>query len=305
MEISFDSPGRLPSQTLFPHATKQQHLVMLNIFHSKCFVANQERMWLILNNRITKESPTVSGTDYHNLSSTESPAQREVDAPCLDSSQAWFCRDLWVSKAGESKEEADSATVNLRKRAELKEELQMPKDEPKPLELRQEPNVDSDANAGSDYDAMPDSDVPLAEIPAPVSISNSLFRPARILVNPRCVTTYAGVSHTQLALDLFGTERDETGPRGGIGKYVLEDWDGAPESFVCQEQRYVKNNHDMLLAIDILWQTNGREEGHENAKTTQLFHPRRVNTTHLAFDHLLELCCKEFRRTWCPCLSRF
>jgi hypothetical protein len=102
---------------------------------------------------------------------------------------------------------------------------------------RQAAELDYDANAGSDYDAMPDSDVPLADVPATrLSIPNSLFRPARILVNPRCVTTYAGVSHTQLALDLFGPERDNAGPEGGIGKYTLEDWDGAPESFVCQEQ---------------------------------------------------------------------
>ena len=38
----------------------------------------------------------------------------------------------------------------------------------------------------------------------------AVFLAARILVNPRCVTTYAGVSHTQLALDLFGPpDREE------------------------------------------------------------------------------------------------
>ena len=96
---------------------------------------------------------------------------------------------------------------------------------------------DYDANAGSDYDAMPDSDVPLADVPqARISIPNSLFRPARILVNPRCVTTYAGVSHAQLALDLFGPQIDNDGTEGGVGKYMLDDWDGAPDSFVCQEQ---------------------------------------------------------------------
>lgn len=41
------------------------------------------------------------------------------------------------------------------------------------------------------------------------ALKNSAFAPARILVNPRCVTTYAGVSHTQLALDLFGDDDDE------------------------------------------------------------------------------------------------
>jgi hypothetical protein len=44
------------------------------------------------------------------------------------------------------------------------------------------------------------------------------------------------VSHTQLALDLFGTEDDDEAQINAT-KYVLEDWDGAPESFVCQEQR--------------------------------------------------------------------
>jgi hypothetical protein len=74
--------------------------------------------------------------------------------------------------------------------------------------------------------------------PVHLSMPNSVFRPARILVNPRCPTTYAGVSHTQLALDLFGTGEDDA-LQAGVGKYVLEDWEGAPESFVCQEQRYV------------------------------------------------------------------
>ena len=123
---------------------------------------------------------------------------------------------------------------------------------------RQRPNrVDVDANAGSDFDAMPDSegDGDGGGSPADtgdstessdgdetfsddLAVPNNVFRPARILVNPRCVTTYAGVSHTQLALDLFGPEKDEDGPEARA-KYVLDDWDGAPESFVCQEQRYV------------------------------------------------------------------
>ncbi|KAG0659798.1 Cryptococcal mannosyltransferase 1 [Rhodotorula mucilaginosa] len=60
---------------------------------------------------------------------------------------------------------------------------------------------------------------------------------AKILVNPRCVTTYAGVSHTQLALDLFGSGEDrEPTPHEG-GKYELDEWRTAPESFVCQEMR--------------------------------------------------------------------
>jgi hypothetical protein len=118
-----------------------------------------------------------------------------------------------------------------------------------PIVVRQAAEIDADANAGSDYDAMPEDadadadtsqiDLPPAE-PAHLAIPNSVFRPARILVNPRCPTTYAGVSHTQLALDLFGTGDAPDGGAGGlVGKYVLEDWEGAPESFVCQEQRCV------------------------------------------------------------------
>lgn len=99
--------------------------------------------------------------------------------------------------------------------------------------------VDPDANVGSDYDAMPvedgGDDVPPPEFDR-VSIPNSVFRPARILVNPRCPTTYAGVSHTQLARDLFGEGDDDAVT--STGKYILDDWEGAPESFVCQEQRY-------------------------------------------------------------------
>lgn len=101
--------------------------------------------------------------------------------------------------------------------------------------------LDADANAGSDYDAMPVEDGG-EEVPAPAgntkfSIANSLYRPARILVNPRCPTTYAGVSHTKLARDLFGEgDSVDMEPAQG-GKYILDDWEGAPESFVCQEQR--------------------------------------------------------------------
>jgi hypothetical protein len=95
---------------------------------------------------------------------------------------------------------------------------------------------DADANAGSDYDA---SDLPV-DSPEPVleaklTAPNSVFEPARIMVNPRCVTTYAGVSHTQLALDLFGPpDRDE---ERRVRQDVLMDWESAPDTFVCQEQQ--------------------------------------------------------------------
>ncbi|KAK4056650.1 hypothetical protein OIO90_002202 [Microbotryomycetes sp. JL221] len=58
---------------------------------------------------------------------------------------------------------------------------------------------------------------------------------ARIMVNPRCVTTYAGVSHTKLALDLFGSS--EGNEPAKADKYVLDEWRTPPESFVCQEMR--------------------------------------------------------------------
>jgi hypothetical protein len=180
-----------------------------------------------------------AGTDYHNLTTSDPVVQRSSDAPCLDSSQAWFCRDLWVAKAKDGVEELDSANAPAKRKRDETEVEAIPQVEKTDPERRQALEKDPDANAGSDYDAMPDSeDVPLADItPARLSIPNSVFRPARILVNPRCVTTYAGVSHTQLALDLFGPEIEDVGPEGGRGKYILEDWEGAPGSFVCQEQR--------------------------------------------------------------------
>jgi hypothetical protein len=177
-----------------------------------------------------------AGTDFHNSSSHDPAPQRNPDAPCLDSSQSWFCRDLWINKAQESTQEQSTPNLNVRqKRDEPKAEFPLVREDTNAFAPRQAHQVDADADAGSDYDAMSDSDVPLADVPK-LSIPNSVFRPARIMVNPRCVTTYAGVSHTQLAQDLFGTENDDAVPQG---KYVLDDWEGAPESFVCQEQRYV------------------------------------------------------------------
>ncbi|THU98545.1 glycosyltransferase family 69 protein [Dendrothele bispora CBS 962.96] len=195
-----------------------------------------------------------AGTGFQNLSKPELVPERDADAPCLDSSQAWFCRDLWVKSASDAMEEVDRVNAGVGGNSNAKRNLidlaardplmlnARPKrdlSEEEPVERRQllPVVVDADANAGSDYDAIPDEEG--GEIVPPpeqgrLSIPNSVFRPARILVNPRCVTTYAGVSHTQLALDLFGDGDDNA---EGVGKYVLEDWEGAPESFVCQEQR--------------------------------------------------------------------
>ncbi|KAA1470756.1 hypothetical protein DENSPDRAFT_798172 [Dentipellis sp. KUC8613] len=204
-----------------------------------------------------------AGTDFHNVSTAENIHERAPDAPCLDSSQAWFCRDLWTMQAreGVADIEREERPVPRRKRAEP-DQVQggadvgadapaaaaaggegaggVDVDAKQRMAHRRPAEADPDANAGSDYDAMPDTDDGLEDAaPVKLSIPNSVFRPARILVNPRCVTTYAGVSHTQLALDLFGPERENAvlGEGEGVGKYVLEDWEGAPESFVCQEQR--------------------------------------------------------------------
>lgn len=170
------------------------------------------------------------GLDFHNASTSDAPPQRSPDASCLDSSQAWFCRDLWVDKALEGVQDDEGSEspfryINTKTGPGAKYRRQIP--------------LDPDANAGSDFDAMPDSELPLDELPpARLTVPNSAYTPARILINPRCVTTYAGVSHTQLALDLFGTG-DDDGLQGNTTRNMLDDWEGAPESFVCQEQRYV------------------------------------------------------------------
>jgi len=171
------------------------------------------------------------GDDFHNSSSSDTPHHRSTDAPCLDSSQAWFCRDLWVSKAREGVQDdegSDAAFRPTHEKMHRRHRRQIP-----------ESPVDPDTNAGSDFDAMPeDSELSLEDLPATkFTVPNSAYTPARILINPRCVTTYAGVSHARLALDLFGAPDEDNGPQGNTTENVLDDWEGAPESFVCQEQR--------------------------------------------------------------------
>ncbi|THH27266.1 hypothetical protein EUX98_g6925 [Antrodiella citrinella] len=181
-----------------------------------------------------------AGTDYHNSTLPNDKLERGPDAPCLDSTQAWFCRDLWVSKARDGIKDIDGELESGDAATKAKRAIveRAPEDVSPRQEADAPPVVDADANAGSDYDAsdLPFSDPPPAEDPR-LSIPNGVFLPARIMVNPRCVTTYAGVSHTQLALDLFGPPDREDRTEGGKGKDVLEDWDGAPETFVCQEQQ--------------------------------------------------------------------
>ncbi|KAF7760847.1 CAZyme family GT69 [Agaricus bisporus var. burnettii] len=227
-----------------------------------------------------------SGTEFYNLSRADGVPVRNSDASCLDSSQAWFCRDLWVQAARDAIEEegdrvgsganAGGGGAKVRKRNDEEVKEDMDEDENQNLELekqeleekqhhREEIKVavagiegleevndggaadrkksDPDANAGSDYDAIPPEeggeDVPPPPEFDKLLIPNSAFRPARILVNPRCPTTYAGVTHTQLARDLFEAREGEDKDKPlTSGKYVLDDWEGAPESFVCQEQRH-------------------------------------------------------------------
>ncbi|KAJ3516582.1 hypothetical protein NMY22_g14176 [Coprinellus aureogranulatus] len=149
----------------------------------------------------------------------DSPVPEEEEDGQVDKKQVG--RDAVKVQVGSEEEEVSDDAADSRKQA-AKE--------------------DSDANAGSDYDAMPEDDAshtdpppPVEDVSQKVSRPNSVYRPARILVNPRCPTTYAGVSHTKLARDLFGEGEDDESE--GEGRYILEDWEGAPEYFICQEQR--------------------------------------------------------------------
>lgn len=186
------------------------------------------------------------GTQFVNGTREEERVDWDSKQPCQDSSQSWFCRDLWVDAARGGKRESPNAfKIDGPAWANVRHEDKRLRGERKEKSHRRaEVGPDEAAKAGSDADAMPEGEFEESEEESEYeeqpSIPNGAFRAARILINPRCVTTYAGVSHTQLALDLFGTDRDkdespEYDKRGG--KYVLEDWEGAPESFVCQEQR--------------------------------------------------------------------
>jgi hypothetical protein len=101
---------------------------------------------------------------------------------------------------------------------------------------------------GTAQDAMPEADNNAAPPPIEAEdqpevqnnleflVPNSAFQPARILVNPRCVTTYGGVSHTKLALDLFGGSVSEvydggSSEGGEDGQYLVTDWAGAPDRY--------------------------------------------------------------------------
>ncbi|KIJ37578.1 hypothetical protein M422DRAFT_50381 [Sphaerobolus stellatus SS14] len=201
-----------------------------------------------------------STMDFHNLSTTDSVPDWDPESPCMDSSQAWFCRDLWIDaardetkngrsgKAGwldDDEDDVKPANAYQVKRDLLPQQEQEQKQEQEPGQIKPQAlrtEEDADANAGSDYDAMDIDDVELPDLQRPSKLTrpNSAFQPARILINPRCVTTYTGVSHTKLARELFGEEDSEENETTHVGgKYVLDDWESAPDSFVCQEQRSI------------------------------------------------------------------
>ena len=209
----------------------------------------------------------------HNLSSTVEQPAWDPETQCMDSTQMWFCRDLWTDAArsalkegrrsgphkygtGNQKrhmdiirrqlaEDAEAAAKEVEAAPAAKEENPIVK-EPAAgqADKRQQEAGAGSAEAGTDIDAIDEdaanpAPAPLSPQDLPASaylIPNHAFTPARILVDPRCVTTYGGVSHTQLARDLFG-EDTETAVSSRMDNYMLEDWAGAPDSFVCQEMR--------------------------------------------------------------------
>jgi hypothetical protein len=197
------------------------------------------------------------GTNFYNSTRDDLVIEWDRTQPCQDSTQAWFCRDLWVDAARDGMrderaggkadaipweeiivgDKSGKKTIVTTKESATSESTQ---DQPtiRKREAADEVGApDEAAKAGSNADAMPEgaSEEPMSDEDETPAIPNGSFKPARILMNPRCVTTYAGVSHSQLALDLFADRDDDAVSQGG--KYVLDDWEGAPSSFTCQEQR--------------------------------------------------------------------
>ena len=202
------------------------------------------------------------GIHFHNSTREEPVTEWDRTQPCQESTQGWFCRDLWVDAARDGTRDeraggrADAIAweeAMVKGQPEKKKKLPTEKEDTTTAEgdtstqdpptIRKRAPADADgspneeAKAGSNADTMPEgaSEELMADEDETPAIPNGSFKPARILMNPRCVTTYAGVSHSQLALDLFADGDDDVATRGG--KYVLDDWEGAPSSFTCQEQR--------------------------------------------------------------------
>jgi hypothetical protein len=215
---------------------------------------------------VDPEQSYYRGIDYRashlaqNMSSNEAPVEWDPESQCMDSTQMWFCRDLWTDAARGGLKNGKKLTghrkmegKHKRDFAEVLEEVHAPvedapvklakREDAAPQQMHKQDEIKDERESGTDMDNMDDAAEaaapppihPADALPASAFLApNNVFTPARILVNPRCVTTYGGVSHTQLAIDLFGT-------RGGadedVNKYVLEDWAGPPDSFVCQEMR--------------------------------------------------------------------
>lgn len=254
-------------------------------------------------------SSSVSALD----GSTKAPTEWDPYGECMDSTQAWFCRDIWVNAADAGIKLVNqpmlppTATDGKKAAKKVKRQDGVVEDDSPPAAADANPVVDppalpaippvpaadapkaplggqplgglgkpddavaehpalpadpnnpahagddiappppavkvgdSDADRGSDFDTVPEtSPPPLAEEDTSFSVPNTHFDSARILINPRTVTTYAGVSHTKLANDLFGPDKDlEGGGDYEKKRYVLEEWMPAPDSYVCQEQRSV------------------------------------------------------------------
>ncbi|KAK4688638.1 hypothetical protein P7C73_g1490, partial [Tremellales sp. Uapishka_1] len=181
----------------------------------------------------------------HNLSTTDQMPNWDPETQCMDSTQMWFCRDLWADAARDGLKEGSKRSGHEKLSGHRKRDIAPPLERDESDYVKRDGDEDNAEDAGTDIDAMAEdasnpAPAPLKPQDLPKSaflIPNSAFTPARILVNPRCVTTYGGVSHTQLALDLFGVGHDDDEQQRGGGKYVLEDWAGPPDSFVCQEMR--------------------------------------------------------------------
>lgn len=214
----------------------------------------------------------------HNLSTTQEQPDWDPETQCMDSTQMWFCRDLWADAAtgglkdgkraghvklsgghkrdlgaAPAKEKRDGDVGVVERAYNPEPEVKIVEGETGPKAVAREAKVrkrqmggkaqeppTADDEQGTDVDAIDEETADSAPEPLELPSSaflvpNSAYTPARILVNPRCVTTYGGVSHTQLALDLFGN-RDEQ-QHSASGNYVLDDWAGPPDSFVCQEMR--------------------------------------------------------------------
>lgn len=193
-----------------------------------------------------------ASSSAHNISIAQEPPKWDPEMSCMDSTQMWFCRDLWTDAAKGGLKDGSKRKGHIKynghkrdvipvdaKKIEKREAQPEPEPEPEPIAS---PGEDEDS--GTDLDAMNEeasdnAPEPLTPQELPASaflIPNSAFTPARILINPRCITTYGGVSHTQLAFDLFGGPHEDESAHEG-GNYILEDWAGPPDSFVCQEMR--------------------------------------------------------------------